>query len=133
MSLGVRAYAEDRLKRINEAYAVLGDPAKRAQYDALITRRDRQAEVWEDDEEPLRPRRTQRAPSERAAPKAGHDEWKQQGGPQPKPPRERERARRAEQERRETEEHVRRQAADQFPKLRAEQDQLILYFAPGEW
>ena len=35
---GVRQYAEDRLKKINEAYHVLGDTERRAAYDATRVR-----------------------------------------------------------------------------------------------
>ena len=43
VSPAVRAYAEERLKKINEAYGVLGDPERRAAYDAALRHRPSRA------------------------------------------------------------------------------------------
>jgi curved DNA-binding protein CbpA len=83
----VRAYAEERLKKINEAYRVLGDPERRAAYDAAQRLRERETSYGGFDDETDEPapdatrRRTRRRPqtaaqaAARAAAQAAYEEW----------------------------------------------------------
>jgi formylglycine-generating enzyme required for sulfatase activity len=134
---GVRQYAEEKLKKINEAYAVLSDPARRAQYDASLRQRARAAETYAETpdastmeawSEPPRRRRHAHASYRAAA-----EEWKQRETEQQAAARAEERRRRAEQERREAEARLRREAAERFPRVRVEGQTLRVHFSPGLW
>src|SRR6185503_17191206 len=81
---GVRRYAEDKLKRINEAYTVLSDPARRAKYDATLRAAKRRAAADDYDYTPTydddwdytyTPRKNRRKTPEQAAAEAAYEEW----------------------------------------------------------
>src|SRR5258705_11432545 len=89
----VRAYAEERLKKINEAYRVLGVPERRAAYDAAQRLRERETSYggFDDEAEPAPDaawdasrRRTRRRPqtpaqaAARSAAQAAYEEWAHQ-------------------------------------------------------
>lgn len=134
----VRQYAEEQLKRINEAYAVLSDPEQRARYDAATTRAGpshRDNGYWGEPDPATRSRR--RAHRERTREdEAAYEEWAR---------REAEREARAEaaraareqaeaeRRRRQAEEQARRAAEAQYPRTRVQGDEMILTFAPGLW
>ncbi|MGH2521942.1 MAG: SUMF1/EgtB/PvdO family nonheme iron enzyme [Anaerolineales bacterium] len=136
----VRQYAEERLKKINEAYTVLSDPARRAKYDVATAARSRHPEYEAPAESGAYPRRSyrpRRPATERAAYEAAYEEWAHQQAERYAEAREAEYARRAaqraERERRAADERARRAAEEQFPRVRLQGDELILYFAPGLW
>jgi formylglycine-generating enzyme required for sulfatase activity len=139
MGPSVRQYAEERLKKINEAYAVLGDPDRRAQYDAAQSARGRAqpdpAEYAPAYDEPAprrgRPRRPPTA--EQAAAQAAYEEWQHQEAERYAAAREAERARREQAEVREAEARARRAAEEQFPRARLQGNELVVHFAPGVW
>ncbi len=140
---GVRQYAEDKLKRINEAYTVLSDPARRAKYDATLrtpmprvpadgygyaTPAD---DDWDYAPRPTRRRKT----TEQAAAEAAYDEWAHRAADQYAEAREAERQRRAARERREAEARAQHAEAGRYPRVRADAEttDLRVYFAPGQW
>ena len=128
----VRRYAEERLKKINEAYAVLSDPARRARYDAG------HQEAAEEPGPGFRRRR-------RPAASAGSDqsaytdarEWERQAKQAEREAQFDERRRRAQQaaaaEAAEAEARAQRAAQEQFPRVRVEANYLVVHFAPGIW
>jgi formylglycine-generating enzyme required for sulfatase activity len=139
---GVRRYAEDKLKRINEAYTVLSDPARRAQYDAALRTQKRRApaddhdntETVDDWDFAYAPHKTRRRPrGGQAAYEAVYEEWAHHEAEKYAEAREAERQRRAERERREAEERARRAEAERYPRVREDAEGLRLYFAPGQW
>ncbi len=127
----VRDYAEDRLKRINEAYAVLNDPDRRARYDASL--RLRQRSPADDIDDAVRPRRARTRREQAAA----RDWWRYEAADREAEARRTERARRsAEQARRTTREaeaRARRAAREQYPRVRLQGESLILTLRPGLW
>jgi len=137
----VRHYAEEKLKRINEAYTVLSDPARRAQYDATLRTRKAEykyeapAETW--DSSPRRKSQRRHTSAEQAAYEAAYEEWAHQQADRYAEQREAERQQRAQQaaerERREAEEQARRAAAEHFPRARTQGNELTLQFSPGVW
>lgn len=139
----VRAYAEDKLKRINEAYTVLSDPVRRAAYDSRFVRAQRaQANEDEDDDLTMRPARPGRKrPSRRQAEaEAANQWWREQQQREAeeqayaRAEAQRQRAQqRAEAERRAEQERARRQAAERYPRVRREAEAVILTFQPGVW
>jgi iron(II)-dependent oxidoreductase len=134
----VRDYAEERLKKINEAYSVLSDPARRKRYDAAHRATDTEADA---DTRDKRQRRSDRRSSPGAtaytAAQAEANEWARQAEQAEREAKAQERQRQAQQEaeaeRFEAEERARRAAQEQFPRARAEGNYLILHFAPGIW
>lgn len=64
---GPRAVAEERIRKINEAYRVLGHPADKRRYDALYDQRRKAAP------------RPSSAPPRREAPKGGHSAGNSRG------------------------------------------------------
>ena len=64
---GPRAVAEERIRKINEAYRVLGHPADKRRYDALYDPRRKTVA------------RPSSAPSRREAPKGGHSAGNSRG------------------------------------------------------
>lgn len=142
---GVRRYAEDKLKRINEAYTVLSDPARRAKYDATLRTHQRRVPADEEayaspadddwDYAYTSPKSRRRKTSAQAAAEAAYEEWAHREAEHYAETREAERQGRAERERREAEARAQRAEAERYPRVRAEADtsSLRLYFAPGQW
>lgn len=142
----VRQYAEEKLKRINEAYTVLSDPSRRAAYDARYVRRRAKVpvdvdEVDEDEPTPRRARRTRAG--KRAAYYSDEDlareadellrrEAERQAAEQAAE-RVRQRAAAAERARREAEEQLRRTAQTQYPRLQPTPQGFTLHLAAGMW
>jgi sulfatase modifying factor 1 len=126
----VRRYAEERLKKINEAYAVLSDPARRARYDA--GHRETAAE-----EPAPNPRRRRRSPGSEQSDTVDAREWERQAKQAEREARFEERRRQAQRaaaaERAEAEARARRAAQEQFPRARLESNYLVVHFAPGIW
>jgi formylglycine-generating enzyme required for sulfatase activity len=150
VSAGVREYAEERLKKINEAYRVLGDPERRARYDADQRQSGRRGpggfagftdydEPASDDAqdgawEASRRRSRQRTPTaEQAAAQAAYEEWSHQEADRYAAAREAERARRDAREAHEAEQRARRAADEQFPRAHLQGNDLVVNFAPGVW
>ena len=137
MSPAVREYAEERLKKINLAYGVLGDPERRAIYDATL----RPSAAPVDDyapayDEPASVRRTRsrRPPTaEQAEAQAAYEEWAHQEAERYAAAREAERARRSQEEVRAADARARRNAEEQFPRARLQGSELVVHFAPGVW
>jgi formylglycine-generating enzyme required for sulfatase activity len=140
VSPAVRAYAEERLKKINEAYGVLGDPERRAAYDATLRHSpSRAADAYAAAYEEPGPTATRRGRSrrpptpEQAAAQAAYEEWSYQEAERYAMAREAERARRAEAEIHEAEARARRAADEQFPSARLQGSELVVQFAAEVW
>jgi formylglycine-generating enzyme required for sulfatase activity len=148
VSESVRQYAEDRLKKINEAYAVLGDGEKRARYDATRVAshasgfgsyRDTEAEYGasaDDGWSATKPRGRRRPMSEEtAAARAAYEEWAHKEAERYAEARAAERARQAARENREAEQRARQAAEEQFPRVRriGAGDELVVNLAGGVW
>jgi formylglycine-generating enzyme required for sulfatase activity len=146
VSDAVRAYAEDRLKRINEAYTTLSDPAKRASYDAVHVRTGRgngssfAGPVWgEPDREraaeyPEYYARPRRSNKQRRADRREADAWARAEEEARKneayQARQRKAAEEAERERRAAEERARQAARNRYPRTRLEGDRLLCALTP---
>lgn len=137
----VRTYAEDKLKRINEAYTVLSDPVRRAAYDSRFVHAARRTADDDDDDlmthaaRPGRKRPSRRQAEAEAASQWWRDQQQREADEQAYARAEAQRQRaqqQAEAERRAEQERARR-AADRFPKVRREADAVILTFKPGLW
>ncbi|MCC6188976.1 MAG: SUMF1/EgtB/PvdO family nonheme iron enzyme [Anaerolineales bacterium] len=149
VSAAVRQYAEERLKKINAAYHALGDPQRRAAYDAAWqAARARPAApypdeayeyavphdpAWEQSKKHTR-RRAQTAAEAEAA--AAYQAWAHEEAERYARARDAERTRQAERENREAEARARKAAEEQYPRARPDPSLggvLVVHFAPGVW
>jgi len=117
-----RRAAEEQFKKIAEAYAILSDPARRAQYDASLAPQRAPVSAYATD------------PYERQWSNAEVDEWVREAMEREAEAYARAEARRAERQRREAAEQTSGAPAHaKYPHVRAQGDQLILTFAQGVW
>ncbi len=126
----VRQYAEERLKKINAAYTVLSDTAKRRDYDARLRQNARAAPEEPPPDYGARPRRgRQRSERDAAA------EWMRQEAEFRKAEefvRRQEKAAAEEaRRRREAEEAAYRAARTRFPRTQLQENHLIVTLQPG--
>ncbi|MBP7692127.1 MAG: SUMF1/EgtB/PvdO family nonheme iron enzyme [Anaerolineales bacterium] len=135
----VRRYAEDKLKRINEAYTVLSDPVRRSAYDARWRAEQsrarsaaaREPEGAEGDWFASRPAGTRRRRSEAQAAR----EWMKWEAEMREAERFAERQRQAAaaeaQARQAAEERARQGARTRYPRPRRDGDHLLVTLQPG--
>ncbi|MBI3240895.1 MAG: SUMF1/EgtB/PvdO family nonheme iron enzyme [Chloroflexi bacterium] len=138
VSPAVRQYAEERLKKINTAYSVLSNAEKRAKYDAengaspaSAGRQGKSARTAQ------RERGPEPAYSYYTRPNDDVEDWLRQESEwrefQEAEARQHRAKREEEQKRKEAEERAKRAAAANFPRVRPQENSLVLQFAPGLW
>ncbi|MBM4424105.1 MAG: hypothetical protein FJ030_12050 [Chloroflexi bacterium] len=136
VNTAVREYAEERLKKINMAYAVLGDPLKRAKYDddgslAAPSKGGKKRKTrFADDPEPMYAYTANFDDSE-------VEDWIREEMRRRAYEESQYQARQArsaeEQKRREAEDRARRAAEANLPRAQIKGDELVLQLAPDLW
>jgi len=138
VSPAVREYAEERLKKINIAYSVLSSPEKRARYDAEIGASPASAgRPGKSAKTAQRERGPEPAYSYYTRPNDDVEDWLRQEREwrefKEAEARQHRAKREEEQKRKEAEERAKRAAAANFPRVRPQENSLVLQFAPGLW
>jgi formylglycine-generating enzyme required for sulfatase activity len=129
----VRQYAEERLKKINAAYSVLSDTAKRRDYDLRLRQNARPApEEAPQPDYGARSRRSRQRSERDAA-----TEWMRQEAEFRKAEefmrRQQKAAAEEERRRREAEEEAHRAARARYPRTQLQDERLIVTLRPGLW
>ncbi len=133
----VRRYAEEKLKRINEAYTVLSDPVRRSAYDARWkaeqSRRSAGRDEATDEDDFFRPRAAtaRRRRSAAAAAREGVTWEAAMRQPERYADRQRRAAEAEARERQAAEERARQTARTRYPRTQLDNDRLLVTLRPG--